>query len=191
MSGSAAAERLHGTGERPGSPSVPFFSPSSEPFPFLPTDLLCVLVVFSFPGVETPRQGSPADDAGTHQSPATSDRSVVHVSSFREIVLAVGAGARKSQPFSRPIARYHPMTAYTATVTVRLKRGVLNPEAETTRKALERLEFELEDLRMSDRFEIDLEAESADSARERVTEMAERLLANPTIHDFEVAIEER
>jgi phosphoribosylformylglycinamidine synthase len=83
------------------------------------------------------------------------------------------------------------MTAYTATVTVRLKRGVLNPEAETTRKALERLEFELEDLRMSDRFEIDLEAESADSARERATEMAERLLANPTIHDFEVAIEER
>jgi phosphoribosylformylglycinamidine synthase PurS subunit len=83
------------------------------------------------------------------------------------------------------------MTAYTATVTVRLKRGVLNPEAETTRKALERLEFELEDLRMSDRFEIDLEAESGDSARERVTEMAERLLANPTIHDYEVAIEER
>ncbi|PSP39284.1 phosphoribosylformylglycinamidine synthase, partial [Halobacteriales archaeon QH_10_70_21] len=28
------------------------------------------------------------------------------------------------------------MTAYTATVTVRLKRGVLDPEAETTRRAL-------------------------------------------------------
>jgi phosphoribosylformylglycinamidine synthase len=83
------------------------------------------------------------------------------------------------------------MTAYTATVTVRLKRGVLDPEAETTRKALERLDFELEGLRMADRFEVDLEAESPDAARERVTEMAERLLANPTIHDYDVDVAER
>ena len=83
------------------------------------------------------------------------------------------------------------MTAYTATVTVRLKRGVLDPEAETTQRALERLGFELESLRSSDRFEIDLEAESADDAAERVEEMAERLLANPTIHDYDVEVEER
>jgi phosphoribosylformylglycinamidine synthase PurS subunit len=80
------------------------------------------------------------------------------------------------------------MTAYTATVTVRLKRGVLDPEAETTQRALERLGFELEDLRSADRFEIDLDAESAASAEERADEMAERLLANPTIHDYEVEV---
>jgi phosphoribosylformylglycinamidine synthase len=83
------------------------------------------------------------------------------------------------------------MTAYTATVTVRLKRGVLDPEAETTRRALERLGFELEALRSADRFELDINAETADGARERATEMAERLLANPTIHDYEVAVAER
>ncbi|RQG95221.1 phosphoribosylformylglycinamidine synthase subunit PurS [Natrarchaeobius chitinivorans] len=83
------------------------------------------------------------------------------------------------------------MTAYTATVTVRLKHGVLDPEAETTQRALERLGFELEDLRSADRFEIDLEAESAESARERASEMAERLLANPTIHDFDVEVVDR
>ncbi|APW96540.1 phosphoribosylformylglycinamidine synthase [Halobiforma lacisalsi AJ5] len=83
------------------------------------------------------------------------------------------------------------MTAYTATVTVRLKRGVLDPEAETTKQALERLGFELEELRSSDRFEIDLEAPSADAARERADEMAERLLANPTIHDYDVEVDER
>jgi len=83
------------------------------------------------------------------------------------------------------------MTAYTATVTVRLKRGVLDPEAETTKKALERLGFELEGLRSADRFEVDLEADDADAATERAEEMAERLLANPTIHDYEVAVEER
>ncbi|MEF8787349.1 MAG: phosphoribosylformylglycinamidine synthase subunit PurS [Haloarculaceae archaeon] len=83
------------------------------------------------------------------------------------------------------------MTAYTATVTVRLKHGVLDPEAETTQRSLERLGFELEDLRSADQFELDLDAESADSARERAEEMTERLLANPTIHDYEVTVEEQ
>ena len=83
------------------------------------------------------------------------------------------------------------MTAYTATVEVRLKHGVLDPEAETTGRALERLDFELEDLRAADLFEVDLDAESAEAAHERATEMAERLLANPTIHDYEVTVEER
>ncbi|WP_226022896.1 phosphoribosylformylglycinamidine synthase subunit PurS [Halomicrobium salinisoli] len=81
------------------------------------------------------------------------------------------------------------MTAYTATVTVRLKRGVLDPEAETTKRALERLGFKLESLRSADRFEIDLEAADADEAAERADEMAERLLANPTIHDYDVEVE--
>ena len=83
------------------------------------------------------------------------------------------------------------MTAYTAVVTVRLKRGVLDPEADTTQRALERLEFEVEDLRRADRFEVDLDAESADGARERAEAMAERLLANPTIHDYEIEVRER
>jgi len=83
------------------------------------------------------------------------------------------------------------MTAYTATVTVRLKRGVLDPEAETTQRSLERLGFELEDLRSADQFEVDLDAADASSAEQQVTEMTERLLANPTIHDYEVAVAER
>jgi phosphoribosylformylglycinamidine synthase, purS protein len=80
------------------------------------------------------------------------------------------------------------MTAYTAIVTVRLKGGVLDPEAKTTRRALERLEFEIAALRTADRFEIDLEASNADEAADRAEEMAERLLANPTIHDYEITV---
>ncbi|MFB6189409.1 MAG: phosphoribosylformylglycinamidine synthase subunit PurS [Halapricum sp.] len=83
------------------------------------------------------------------------------------------------------------MTQFTATVTVRLKHGVLDPEAETTQRSLERLGFELADLRSADRFEIDLDADSAEAAAERVESMAERLLANPTIHDYEVELDER
>ncbi|WP_439027501.1 phosphoribosylformylglycinamidine synthase subunit PurS [Haloarchaeobius sp. DT45] len=83
------------------------------------------------------------------------------------------------------------MTGYTATVTVRLKQGVLDPEAETTKRALERLGFDLQALRSADRFEVDLEAESDEDARERASEMAERLLANPTIHDYDVEVTEQ
>ena len=82
------------------------------------------------------------------------------------------------------------MTAYTATVTVRLKHGVLDPEAETTKKALERLGFELDALRSADEFEIDLDAPGPEAAAERAGEMAERLLANPTIHDYDVEVHE-
>jgi phosphoribosylformylglycinamidine synthase len=82
------------------------------------------------------------------------------------------------------------MTVYTATVTVRLKRGVLDPEAETTQHSLERLGFELEDLRSADQFELDIDAASADEAADRAGEMAERLLANPTIHDYDVEVDQ-
>jgi phosphoribosylformylglycinamidine synthase len=83
------------------------------------------------------------------------------------------------------------MPEYTATVTVRLKQGVLDPEAATTRRALERLEFDLADLRMADLFEVDLGAPDRQRAHDRATAMAERLLANPTIHDYEVSVTER
>jgi len=83
------------------------------------------------------------------------------------------------------------MTEFTATVTVRLKAGVLDPEAETTKQALERLGFELDALRAADRFEVDLEAADADTAAARADEMAARLLANPTIHDYDVTVDAR
>ncbi|QGN06318.1 phosphoribosylformylglycinamidine synthase, purS protein [Halorhabdus sp. CBA1104] len=83
------------------------------------------------------------------------------------------------------------MTGYTAIVTVRLKAGVLDPEAETTQQALERLGFELESLRSAERFEIDFEATDDETAHERAEAMTERLLANPTIHDYEIDVEQR
>lgn len=80
------------------------------------------------------------------------------------------------------------MGEYTATVKVRLKSGILDPEAATTQRALERLGFEIESLSFADVFEIDLAADSAVDARERAEDMAERLLANPTIHDYGVEV---
>lgn len=81
------------------------------------------------------------------------------------------------------------MSGYTATVTVRLKSGVLDPEAATTERALDRLGFDIDALRRADRFEVDFEAPSQEDAEERAAEMTERLLANPTIHDYSVEVE--
>lgn len=83
------------------------------------------------------------------------------------------------------------MNTYSATVTVRLKQGVLDPEAETTKRALERLGFELDALRSVDQFELEVPAASESDAEETVTEMAERLLANPTLHDYDVTVDQR
>ena len=80
------------------------------------------------------------------------------------------------------------MTGYTATVTVRLKQGVLDPEAETTRRALKRLDFSVDSLRRSDRFEVDFTADSLEAAQEHAEAMTERLLANPTIHEDDVEV---
>lgn len=99
------------------------------------------------------------------------------------------AASVESQAFSTRLPAVWMMTGYTATVTVRLKQGVLDPEAKTTERALERLGFELSELRAADVFEIDIEADSPGAARERVTEMTERLLANPTLHDYEIEVE--
>lgn len=83
------------------------------------------------------------------------------------------------------------MPAYTATVRVRLKEGVLDPEATTTRRALERLDYDVDDLRRADQFELEFDAESVTAAEDAAQEMTERLLANPTIHDYDVSVEER
>lgn len=83
------------------------------------------------------------------------------------------------------------MPAYTATVVVRLKDGVLDPEADTIKQALSRLDFDVEAVRSANLFEIDLDAPSRDGARSSAEEMAERLLANPTMHDYTVEVAER
>ncbi len=96
-----------------------------------------------------------------------------------------------SQALLSTTAQPRVMTGYTATVTVRLKGGVLDPEAETTRRALQRLDFDVEGVRFADRYEVDLDADSAGAARDRAESMAERLLANPTVHEYEIDVEER
>ncbi len=73
----------------------------------------------------------------------------------------------------------------TARVEVRLKHGVADPEGDNTLKALNLLGFqEVSSVRSIRTFEVDLQTEEEERAREDLDAMCRRLLANPVIHDY-------
>jgi len=73
-------------------------------------------------------------------------------------------------------------------VTVMPRDGVLDPQGQAVQGALGRLGFDgIRDVRLGRR--IELEIDGPDPLTE-AREMCERLLANPLIEDFSVAIED-
>jgi phosphoribosylformylglycinamidine synthase len=75
-----------------------------------------------------------------------------------------------------------------ATVFVRPKDGILDPQGEAVRDALHHLDFTVSDVRIGRVVDIELEAEDADAARAAVGRMCEQLLANPLIESFEIEL---
>lgn len=77
-----------------------------------------------------------------------------------------------------------------AKVLVTLRRGVLDPAGRAVRDNLKQLGFdEVQDVRIGKVLEFELEdGLSADQARERLGEMAGKLLANTVIEDFEIEL---
>ena len=76
-----------------------------------------------------------------------------------------------------------------ARVHVMLKTGVLDPQGEAVRHALAQLGFEgVEGVRQGKVIELDLAETDADKARETVTQMCERLLANTVIESYSVEL---
>ncbi len=84
------------------------------------------------------------------------------------------------------------MTArYMARIDVMLKALVNDPQGLTVLDGLKTLGFDgVESVRIGKRIELTLEAGSEDAARQAVTEMCDRLLANPVIEDFSFEISE-
>jgi phosphoribosylformylglycinamidine synthase subunit PurS len=74
-----------------------------------------------------------------------------------------------------------------ARVLIRPKEGILDPQGQTVERALPALGFEgVSDVRVGRMVELEVEDVS------RVSEMCERLLANPLIEDYEIlVVEER
>jgi phosphoribosylformylglycinamidine synthase len=66
---------------------------------------------------------------------------------------------------------------------------VLDPQGEAVRRALGQLGFEgVEGVRQGKVIELDLAETDADKARETVTQMCERLLANTVIESYSVEL---
>ena len=76
-------------------------------------------------------------------------------------------------------------------VDVMPKREILDPQGTAGLGALPRLGFEsVTDVRQGKRFEIEVDGEPSDDLLAQVRKMAEILLSNPVIEDFEVHVEQ-
>jgi phosphoribosylformylglycinamidine synthase subunit PurS len=76
-----------------------------------------------------------------------------------------------------------------ATVLVRLKSEVLDPQGDAVRRALVRLGFEgVKSVRVGKLVELELDEQASDDLRTRLGKMADEILANPVIEDFEIKI---
>ena len=75
-----------------------------------------------------------------------------------------------------------------ATVLVRPKTGILDPQGEAVGSALGHLGFEVSDARVGKVIDFELEAGDAAVAKALVERMCEQLLANPQIESYEVEI---
>jgi phosphoribosylformylglycinamidine synthase len=76
-----------------------------------------------------------------------------------------------------------------ATVVVRPKRGILDPQGEAVQSSLRHLGFAVEDARVGR--VVDLELENGDPAHAcaELERMCEQLLANPLIESYEIVLD--
>ena len=75
-----------------------------------------------------------------------------------------------------------------AVVLVRPKAGILDPQGEAVRGGLGHLGFPVREARVGRVIDLDLDAPSAEEARESVERMCASLLANPLIESYEIEI---
>lgn len=76
-------------------------------------------------------------------------------------------------------------------IEVHLKKGVTDPEGDNVQKALNLLGFKgIRGVHSAKLFLIDLDAKGTDSARAAAEEMCRRLLANPVVHSYTIAVED-
>lgn len=73
---------------------------------------------------------------------------------------------------------------YLSRVEVRLKPGYLDPEGESTRKALEDLGYRVGSVSVVKVYEIEFSAPSLEEAKKLTEEMCRKLLSNPVKDDY-------
>jgi len=75
-------------------------------------------------------------------------------------------------------------------VNVHLKKGVLDPQGKAVLNALKTLGFDAEDVRVGKQIIIEINTENKEKAIEEAKKMADELLANPVIENYEIEVKE-
>jgi phosphoribosylformylglycinamidine synthase PurS subunit len=76
-----------------------------------------------------------------------------------------------------------------ATVVVRPKAGILDPQGQAVEGSLRQLGFDVGAARVGRVIDLELAATTRDEARAEVERMCERLLANPLIETYEIELD--
>ena len=77
-----------------------------------------------------------------------------------------------------------------ATVLVRPKEGILDPEGDAVGQSLRKLGFEVGTARVGRVIDLEVDANDAEAARSEIERMCQELLANPLIESFEIRLDE-
>jgi len=77
-----------------------------------------------------------------------------------------------------------------ATVLVRPKPGILDPQGEAVLGSLKQLGFAVDDARVGRLVDLELENGDREQARAELERMCEQLLANPLIESYEIELAE-
>jgi phosphoribosylformylglycinamidine synthase len=75
-----------------------------------------------------------------------------------------------------------------ATVLVRPKDGILDPQGQAVESSLRQLGFAVDMARVGRVVDLEVEGSDADAARAQVERMCEQLLANPLIESYEIEL---
>jgi phosphoribosylformylglycinamidine synthase len=78
-----------------------------------------------------------------------------------------------------------------ATVLVRPKDGILDPQGQAVESSLRQLGFAVGEARVGRVVDLEVESNDAVGARAEVERMCEQLLANPLIESYEIELGER
>jgi phosphoribosylformylglycinamidine synthase subunit PurS len=77
-----------------------------------------------------------------------------------------------------------------ATVLVRPKQGILDPQGQAVESSLRQLGFSVSDARVGRVVDLEVSSTDMSSARAEVERMCEQLLANPLIESYEIELAE-
>ena len=76
-----------------------------------------------------------------------------------------------------------------ATVLIRPKQGILDPQGQAVEDSLRHLGFAVGEARVGRLVDVEVDATDSAQARAEVERMCEQLLANPLIESFEIEID--